>query len=47
MRVTELLGIPSCQAGHIELFDELALAQASIVLKVGSQSKRQRQATLT
>ena len=47
MRMPQLVGIPGSQAGHIELFDELAVAQACFILKIGAQSERQRKAALT
>ena len=37
MCMTELVGIPCGQAGHIELFDQFAVTQTSFVLKVGPQ----------
>ena len=39
MGVTELVSIPCGQAGHIELLDQLAVTEASFVLKVRPQSE--------
>ena len=37
MSMTELVGIPCGQVGHIELLDQFAVTQTSFVLKIGPQ----------